>query len=145
MAVARIEWRCPRCEKRYAIREDIPEPELCPACQQAQPDSELPAIDPHYAAQRIRRHRSLRIVAQGIKAAAVLIAVGGFLFFTLSIVQGTPLITADDRLLVTAFYLAAFFGTLLNAALIYAAGGALELLIEIEHHTRLQRAASERK
>ena len=35
MAVPRIEWQCPRCERRFAIRADIETPEACPQCREA--------------------------------------------------------------------------------------------------------------
>lgn len=33
MAVARVEWQCPGCERRFAIRADMETPELCPQCR----------------------------------------------------------------------------------------------------------------
>ena len=39
MAVPRIEWQCPRCERRFAIRADIETPELCPQCREASADA----------------------------------------------------------------------------------------------------------
>lgn len=39
MAIERIEWQCPQCERRYAIPADLPCPSLCPKCQ---PDAEQP-------------------------------------------------------------------------------------------------------
>ena len=37
MAVPRIEWQCPRCDRRFAIRADIETPDLCPQCHAAGP------------------------------------------------------------------------------------------------------------
>ena len=39
MAIERIEWQCPQCERRYAIPADLPRPSLCPKCQ---PDETQP-------------------------------------------------------------------------------------------------------
>lgn len=33
MAVARVEWQCPGCERRFAIRADMETPKLCPQCR----------------------------------------------------------------------------------------------------------------
>ena len=33
MAIERIEWQCPQCERRYAIPSNLPRPSLCPKCQ----------------------------------------------------------------------------------------------------------------
>lgn len=33
MAVPRVEWQCPGCERRFAIRADIETPDLCPQCR----------------------------------------------------------------------------------------------------------------
>jgi hypothetical protein len=33
MAVPRVEWQCPGCERRFAIRADIQTPDLCPQCR----------------------------------------------------------------------------------------------------------------
>lgn len=33
MAVARVEWQCPGCERRFAIRADMETPDLCPQCR----------------------------------------------------------------------------------------------------------------
>lgn len=35
MAVPRVDWVCPSCGRRYAVRADVPTPALCPACQSA--------------------------------------------------------------------------------------------------------------
>jgi len=35
MAVQRIQWTCPGCNRRYAIPADAPNPRLCPSCQSA--------------------------------------------------------------------------------------------------------------
>lgn len=32
MAVPRVEWECPECGRRYAIRADMPTPAACPQC-----------------------------------------------------------------------------------------------------------------
>jgi hypothetical protein len=34
MTVARIEWQCPGCERKFAIPANQPRPKLCPHCQQ---------------------------------------------------------------------------------------------------------------
>lgn len=33
MAVPRVEWECPECGRRYAVRSDIPMPDACPQCR----------------------------------------------------------------------------------------------------------------
>ncbi len=33
MAVERVQWQCPQCDRRYAIPSHLPKPELCPKCQ----------------------------------------------------------------------------------------------------------------
>lgn len=35
MAVQRIEWQCPGCQRKFAIPDQQPRPKLCPQCQQA--------------------------------------------------------------------------------------------------------------
>jgi hypothetical protein len=34
MAVQRIEWQCPGCQRKFAIPNQQPRPKLCPNCQQ---------------------------------------------------------------------------------------------------------------
>lgn len=34
MAVERIEWQCPSCQRKFAIPSNQPRPKLCPHCQQ---------------------------------------------------------------------------------------------------------------
>lgn len=44
MAVPRVEWRCPQCQRRYAIRAEMPTPQLCPRCRaEAEPPTEIVA------------------------------------------------------------------------------------------------------
>jgi hypothetical protein len=41
MAVERIEWTCPGCERRYAIPSNAPKPALCPSCQSSQKSADV--------------------------------------------------------------------------------------------------------
>lgn len=42
MAVPRVEWRCPQCQRRYAIRAEMPTPQVCPRCRaEAEPPTEV--------------------------------------------------------------------------------------------------------
>ena len=41
MAVPRVEWECPECGRRFAIRADIPLPDACPQCR----PSQMPAAE----------------------------------------------------------------------------------------------------
>ncbi|MFG0333080.1 MAG: hypothetical protein ACF8TS_06950 [Maioricimonas sp. JB049] len=151
MAVARVEWQCPRCEKRYAIREDIPEPECCPACQERQrreiveqtPQLEAAAFVP--ATPTHRRYQPFRIVALAIQICAVLTGVIGFVGLTMSVLESVVPEAVDNAAVAASIYGAGYFLVFVVALLIYAAGGALELLIEIEHHTRLHRPVAERE
>src|SRR5688572_12908053 len=34
MAVERVEWQCPGCQRKFAIPSNLPRPKLCPHCQQ---------------------------------------------------------------------------------------------------------------
>jgi hypothetical protein len=33
MAIPRVEWECPECGRRFAIRADMPKPDACPQCR----------------------------------------------------------------------------------------------------------------
>jgi hypothetical protein len=36
MAVQRVEWQCPGCQRKFAIPNQQPRPKLCPECQRSQ-------------------------------------------------------------------------------------------------------------
>ncbi|MBT6155570.1 MAG: hypothetical protein HOL01_03000 [Planctomycetaceae bacterium] len=44
MAIERIEWQCPQCERRYAIPANLPRPTLCPKCQSDDEQPAAPAV-----------------------------------------------------------------------------------------------------
>lgn len=44
MAVQRIEWQCPGCQRKFAIPDQSPRPQLCPQCQKARPTRTAPLI-----------------------------------------------------------------------------------------------------
>jgi|GEM_PF-5892707 len=145
MAVARVEWECPGCQKRYAIREDIPQPELCPACQDEQraiadAASQLEPEIPLPSTLTDRRYRPLRLLALALEICGVLAGVIGLVGLTTALIQGAVPVVADSAALAACLYGVGYFAIFILAFAIYAAGGALELLIEIEHHTRLGRS-----
>ena len=44
MAIERIEWQCPQCERRYAIPANLPRPTSCPKCQPDDEQAAVPAV-----------------------------------------------------------------------------------------------------
>ncbi len=53
MPVPRVDWVCPSCSKKYAVRADVPTPKLCPVCRQAAKAAR--AANPEAAAKKVRR------------------------------------------------------------------------------------------
>jgi hypothetical protein len=166
MAVPRVEWECPECGRRYAIRADMPTPATCPQCVPAaafaeepeggissgeaatadvQPRSKIAAEGIHPRASgagRIRvsdhapRYRALRLLSVILRVLAALTLVAAVAALTLMVLAALRNQNADLRTAAILTHLATFGGTLLMAVLLWGAAEMIHLLIDIEANTR---------
>lgn len=169
MAVQRVEWACPRCDRKYAIPAGQPQPKLCPKCQESPQDTivqpqQPPMVQPpvlqrqrptapapsspeavpqfqpapRTSASTIRRKRyqDLRKVVTALKVLSAIVALGTLIWtgYWLNLLFDSDI--AEVRKGIANIVLHTLVGGAAMSLCLYAFGGALQILIDLEEHAR---------
>jgi hypothetical protein len=157
MAIERIEWQCPQCERRYAIPADLPIPSLCPKCQ---PDTEQPtptspgisdlappnSIDVAFetptgerdtGADRYRRkYPALRVISLFYRCLAVVIILATVVAFVSGVIGVFQAEDQSARWAAVAIGLGSLMGGILGSVTVLAFAKMIQLMLDIEQNTR---------
>ena len=163
MAIERIEWQCPQCERRYAVPANLPRPTVCPKCQpdDAQPaateqsvttlpggsgptaplrdavEFETPPGKQTSGADRYRRkYPALRVISLFYRCMAAVIVLATVVAFVSGVVAVFQAEDQSARWVAVGIGLGSLVGGALWSVTVLAFAELIKLMIDIEQNTR---------